>query len=101
MALINFDYQQSMRQVQTLRSVSDEISALAHSALGPALEDLQANWTGDAATLYLKKGEDLQRDIQKTARKIAEIAEAIHRAAGQILKIEQEAKIIVQNFVGS
>lgn len=92
MSNIYLNYQHAMRQAEQIREVGHNLGKMSTNELAETLQQLSGNWEGESASAYLQKGRTLQADINKTAKKLENIATAIEQAAKRILQAEKEAQ---------
>ncbi len=88
---IEFDFQKALRQARELDQVAQRLNSLSDSSLEDTLNQISANWTGDNAVKYIKKGKLLQGNIDKTANALREVAEAIREIARNLYEAEMAA----------
>ena len=87
-AAIIFNYRQAMRQATELDSVAANLERLSKRELENALDNVAANWQGDNANIYCRKGDRLQGNINSTARELRSAAAEIRRIAKRIYDAE-------------
>ena len=88
---IVFDFQKALRESRELDQVAQRLNSLSDSSLEDTLNQISANWTGDNAVKYIKKGKLLQGNIDKTANALREVAEAIREIARNLYEAEMAA----------
>jgi uncharacterized protein YukE len=90
--ILNFNYNNAIRQASQIESVAGELRGLANNRLSGALGSVNAAWDGEASKLFLNHGEETKRRILMRSEELAEIARRIRRAASVIRETEERAE---------
>lgn len=96
MASIELDFRMAMQQADKIESIALNLNALADTRFGGVMQTVSSNWKGGSAALYLRKGEQLQRNIRQTAAALRGIAGEIRTEAERLRKADLAALAIVQ-----
>lgn len=90
-ATIQINFGNTIRQAERLEVLAGELKNLANDDIGDSLRDISANWSGEAAEGYLKKGEFLKDEMVVSSEHLLEIAGRIRKIAQNIYTAEMEA----------
>ena len=93
--LIKFSYKDALDQARELDQVSEDLYRLTDRILKPKLEDLGMTWKGDSAQIFLRKTEEVLKDMRGTADTIARISNGLEGTAKTIKAAEDAAKQLV------
>lgn len=93
--MIEFNYQSAISQAKALENASQELKNLI-TLLKNQRTELQAAWKGEAADLFMKKTDELFKDMNKTAKTAAGIATGVGTAAKAIKAAEEAAKKLAE-----
>lgn len=88
---INFNYNRAIQQASELDEIANNLSRLTSSEFAETMQNISANWKGENANKYLKKGERLQSDMSSTAKSLHGVASEIRRIAKRIYDAEMYA----------
>lgn len=89
---INFDFAQAKAEASRLESIADEMKRLANSNMENIFDCLSTGWQGEAARLYINKGNNVKKDILAVANDLYAVANSIRTVARKIYNAEMEAK---------
>lgn len=95
---IRFDFTQAKAEASRLESIADEMKRLANSNMENSLDCLSTGWQGESATLYLKKGNNVKKDILAVANDLYAVANSIRTVARKIYNAEMEAKRLAEEI---
>lgn len=93
---IEMDFQLASRQAEQLEETAAELLRIANDQLPDTMQQLQANWTGEASAQYLEKCEALRRKLLSDARQMENTAASIRRAARRLYNAEMESLRLAQ-----
>lgn len=93
-ALIWLEYGKAISQANELDRIASEMKNLAEGDFQNCLSSVASNWTGDNSRNYIRKGEKLKGDIDKSARQLQNIAKAIRNIAKRTRNADLRAREI-------
>lgn len=93
---IIFNFNQAKSQADKLDSIADRMATIGNSDLDGTMQNIFVNWKGESASLYLRKGNELERDIVSTANALHNIAAQIRAVAERIYRAEMAALEIAE-----
>ncbi|MBO5303961.1 MAG: WXG100 family type VII secretion target [Lachnospiraceae bacterium] len=93
---INMDFNNAKNQAANLEAVAKNIENMINNDFEPCMRGISANWKGDNAENYVKKGNRLKADIEKTAKNLRKAASTIRTIAKNIYDAEKAAYEIAQ-----
>ena len=88
---IIFEYNKSVGNAKELESIAADLIKIANQRFDDSLSRLSSAWRGENASQYLKKATELKGNMEKTARDLRYVAQAIRRAAERVKKAELQA----------
>lgn len=88
---IQINFGNTIRQAERLEILAGELKNLANDDVGNSMRDISANWSGEVAGNYLKKGELLKDEMVLSAEHLLKTAGKIRKIAQNIYKAEMEA----------
>lgn len=88
---IRFNYRLALAQATQLEGLAERAERLSKQKMEPTMQSLSAAWKGENATAFLKKEEQLQRQILVSASEIRGIASDIRTIARSVYNAEMEA----------
>ncbi len=91
---INLDYAKAMRQADELDRVASDLDKLADSEFQGCLQNISSNWKGVNAQNYIKKGNKLKGDINKSAQQLRKVASTIRKIAERTRAADLAARAI-------
>ena len=94
MTQINLDYAKAMRQAEQLEAVAHDLDSLANNDFQGCLHNVSANWKGESAQAYVRKGNKLKGDINTSANQLRQIASTIRRIAKRTRQADINARNI-------
>ncbi len=94
---IQMDFSLAKKQARELDEVAARMDRLAGTQMENTMNRLGRSWTGDNSLKYIKKGKQLQGNIDSTADSLREVAAAIREIAKRIYDAEMEAWEIANN----
>lgn len=95
-ASIAMDYTKAKRQADQIDTIANNLTRLSNNDFASSMQNISANWKGENASGYLRKGAILQGDISQTAKNLHAIASDLRSAALRIYKAEMQALAIAQ-----
>ena len=91
---INLNYSRAVRQAEWLEGRARELENLANTDFQECLANIEANWKGENARIFIGKGNKLKGDLEKSADQLGRVAKSIRSAA----KRTREADIAARNI---
>ncbi|NMA33885.1 MAG: hypothetical protein GX940_04950 [Clostridiaceae bacterium] len=92
MAIMNFNYNQAIRQADQIDSAAGELLNTANRQLQTTLESVAACWNGDASAQFISYCRTVQEDIRREAGKLQDLARRIRQVARIIREAEERAR---------
>jgi len=96
---IIFDRDTALAQADKLERLADEIRRRTVRPMENDGQNLHAVWTGSSATAFLRKQQDLRRQIKQTEQELRDIAADIRATARRVYGAEMEAVRIAQSLL--
>lgn len=93
---IEMNFRQARAQAEKLEGIAGRLTNLITSEYAGAMQGISANWKGENADAYLKKGATLQEDMEQTAEALRGVAGEIRATAQRIYDAEMAAVAIVE-----
>jgi len=93
---IEFDFRLAKQKANELDEIAENLQNLSNHKFNNTMQNLSAGWKGESASLYLNKGQILQKDIIKTSKNLREVASTIRAVAKRIYEAEMEALRIAE-----
>lgn len=90
-ALINVNFEKAFKQADELEKIARSLEKTGKVDLADCMTEISANWTGENADNYVKKGGKVRSDIAENAKKLKKAAEAIREIAKTYKKAEEDA----------
>ena len=94
---IRFNYRLALSQASQLERLAERAERLSKQKMEPSMQSLSAAWKGESATAFLKKEEQLKRQILVSASEIRGIATDIRTIARRVYNAEMEALRIARS----
>ena len=91
---INLDYNKALQQAAELEAIARELKNLADSEFHTCLEHVAANWKGDNAQEYIKKGQRLKSQMLTSATELNSVAKTIRSIAKRTRQADRNAYFI-------
>ena len=88
---IELNFRQASAQASRLEEQAEAVRAIAERQMPDMMQQLSANWTGEAADQYLAKCEQLRKKLLNNARQLEDTADTIRRAARRLYEAEMTA----------
>ena len=88
--MIDFDYEQAMRQIRELRGIADDINTKSASKLSEAVDYVENSWKGLTANQFLTKLKEYESLVEKEASDIRSFADYLESVSKTIEKTELE-----------
>ena len=95
---INFNYNQIMSQAKLLDELADDMQNKCCKKLGEICENIEAAWSGQAATSYRKHVSGVRDDLLKKAKYVRDTAGFLRTAAKKMQEADNAAKQAAQNI---
>lgn len=88
---IAMDFELARTQAERLEKLAAQMTSLAKKKMDHSLEMIAGSWESENATIYLRKGEELEEEIKETAGRLRGIANDIRSIAQRIYDAEMKA----------
>ncbi|MBQ9136704.1 MAG: WXG100 family type VII secretion target [Lachnospiraceae bacterium] len=88
---VTMDFNSAKSKANELDRIAGDLKRLANTDLDGTMTDLSADWKGDNATAYIRKGQNLKEQIQDTVSSLERTADTIRAIAQNIYNAEMEA----------
>lgn len=88
---IEFNFRQALGQADRIDEAAERLSRLSGREFRMSLDNLSANWRGDAASMYMTKGNRLQEQMDGTAKELHAAAAGIRTLARRMYNAEINA----------
>ena len=88
---IRFNFRQALAQADRLDALADRLGKITGKTMENSMQMLTRAWKGDNANAFLRKEENLRKDIKGTAADLHDIADDIRRIARRVYEAEMEA----------
>ena len=95
---INFNYNQTMDQAKLLDELANDMQNQCCKKMGEICENIEAAWSGQAASAYGKYVGGVRDDLLKKAKYIRDTAEFLRNAAKKMQAADDAAKQAAQNI---
>ena len=96
---IKFNYNQTMEQAKLLDELANDIQNQLFKKLNEIYDNLEAAWSGDAASSYKKYVSGVRDDLIKKAKYMRDTAEFLRSTAKKMQAADAAAKLAAQNTV--
>ena len=93
MAIMNFNYNQAIRQADQIDSAAGELLNTANRQLQTTLESVAACWNGDASAQFISYCRTVQEDIRREAGKLQDLARRIRQVPGSSGKLKRAREL--------
>jgi len=93
---IEFDFRLVKQKANELDEIAENLQNLSNNKFNNTMQNLSASWKGESASLYLNKGQTLQKDMIKTSKNLRQVASTIRAVARRIYEAEMEALRIAE-----
>ena len=93
---ITMDFNSAKSKASELERIAADLKRLANTDLDGTMTNLSSDWKGDNATAYIRKGQNLKEQIQRTAASLEKTASTIRSIAQNIYDTEMEAVRIAE-----
>ncbi len=88
---IEVDFNKAKAQASQLEEIARGIDNMAKNDMENCMAGVSANWKGDSAALYIKKGRQLEEEMKKSAAELRKIASTIRKVAQNTYYAERKA----------
>ena len=95
---IKFNYNQTMNQAKLLDELANDMQNQCCKKMGEICENIEAAWTGQAATTYRKYVSGVRDDLLKKAKYMRDTAEFLRNAAKKMQAADAAAAQAAQNI---
>ena len=96
---IKFNYNQTMEQAKLLDELANDVQNQCCKKMSEISENLEAAWSGDAASSYKKYVSGVREDLIKKAKYMKDTAEFLRNTAKKMQAADAAAKQAAQNTV--
>lgn len=83
------DFENARRQAEELEQIARNLSTLVDSSFRPCLQGIAANWKGENADAFCKKGNIVGEKIMRSALDLKNTAETIRKIAENTCQAEK------------
>jgi uncharacterized protein YukE len=94
---IKFDYNQTIAQAKLLDELANDMQNQACKKMSEVSDNIEAAWTGQAASTYRKYVSGVRDDLLKKAKYMRDTAEFLRNAAKKMQAADAAAKQAAQN----
>ena len=95
---IKFDYNQTVAQAKLLDELANDMQNQCCKKMGEICENIEAAWSGQAASTYRKYVSGVREDLLKKAKYMRDTAEFLRSAAKKMQAADLAAKQAAQNI---
>lgn len=95
-AQIRMDFRAAMNKADELDELARRMKIIAVRDYSDAMYRLSAAWTGEAASAYQTKGNQLKEKMIQDASELSRIASVIRRVAKRLYDTEMEACMLAK-----
>jgi WXG100 family type VII secretion target len=95
---MKFDYNQTVAQAKLLDELANDMQNQACKKMNDVCENIEAAWTGQAASAYRKYVGGARDDLLKKAKYLRDVAEFLRSAAKKMQAADAAAKQAAQNI---
>ncbi|MGN0290471.1 MAG: WXG100 family type VII secretion target [Lachnospiraceae bacterium] len=88
---IKMDFNKAKNQADQLENIAKNIQSLANNKLEDCLNGVKANWKGDNANSYVKKGVKVENNLKSVADSLMKVSSTMRQMADNTYKAEKEA----------
>lgn len=88
---IEMNFAKAKRQADDLDNVARKIENMLNNEYEPCMNGISANWKGENANAYIKKGNALKTKIEKSASNLKKVANTIRVIAKNTYDAEKAA----------
>ncbi len=99
-ARIKMDFAKAKDDADKIDKIASEMRKLSRNRLENSMNELASVWMGANSRMFLTKEQKIQREIEKTAESLNDIASDIRRIAKKIYDAERQACDIVSGMGG-
>jgi uncharacterized protein YukE len=93
---VKFDYNQTMNQAKLLDELANDMQNQCCKKMNEICENIEAAWSGQAATAYRKYVGGVRDDLLKKAKYMRDTAEFLRSAAKKMQAADTAAKQAAQ-----
>ncbi len=98
MAAINFDYNLTIQQANSLKEIGTALQNTSVKSLAEICNNIDASWTGENAKIYKNYLNKLVEDLSQKAKFMHDTADALVSAAKKMQQAEEAAKQAAQQI---
>jgi uncharacterized protein YukE len=96
---IRFNFKQTMDQAKLLDELANDMQNQCCKKMSEICENMEAAWSGDAASSYKKYVSGVRDDLLKKAKYMRDTAEFLRNTARKMQAADAAAKQAAQNTV--
>ena len=89
------DFTRAVSKAQELEEIATQLSSVANGYVEGGMSSLRSGWISENASLFIKKGSVISKDIYDVADDIMRIANNIRSTADIVYRAEKAATMIV------
>lgn len=97
MNIIEMDFQNAKRQAEELEQAAQSLGVLADNDFQSCIAGIAANWKGENAAAFCRKGNIVGNNIKNAAAELKNAAAAMRRIAENTYNAEKRNYEIAQN----
>ena len=94
----SFNYNQTMAQAKALDELANDVQNQCCKKMGEIGENIDAAWSGDAATAYKRYVAGIREDLMKKAKYMRDTAEFLRNTAKKMQAADAAAKQAAQKI---
>lgn len=95
MQSIQVDFNNAMIQASNVDTCADDLKQISRQ-LQNALNELSGGWKGEAASIYIEKGEQLVLKINQTSKDLQKVSGSISKSAKIFYEAEKTALEVIK-----
>lgn len=97
MALIDIDYQDTLRKADRLETLANDLRNISTRNLQDLQSGVGRTWRGSAAELYKRRTQTFSRQIESQAKELQSMARSLRASAERYRRLEEMANSIFGN----
>ncbi|MDE7312623.1 MAG: hypothetical protein K2N87_13550 [Eubacterium sp.] len=91
MHTIEMDFQHAKKQAEELEQIAQNLRMLTENSFQPCLLGIAANWKGENATAFCKKGAVVASGLQQSAVGLSQAADTLRQTAQNTYEAEKRS----------
>lgn len=97
---IELDFRNARRQAEILEELAQKLKRLSGNEYGDDVETVRRCWQGENADILVKKMQDFQKTLDKSARDLDRAGKAVYKIAKTSYDADRTAEAIARIFIG-